>query len=297
MTGMKISTAQFFRSNANAMSNGQFEVSSLQAKLGTGEQLNAPSEDPIKANFISRLESSLKRQEVYQKNIETAKTRLTSEETALTSITNLFRRAYEIAIIGANGTMAPEDRAVLGAEVASLRKELIELANTKDVSGHFIFAGNRTEAPPYVESSNGDVSYVGDFGTLRINVSDNRSIALNTVGHELLTGADFSVVQVLEQGLKTNDVAAISSSIGDLKNSSDQIAVAFGSMGGRFSSLTAQTEALEDTSLRIEQLISQNRDLDYSKAITELSKESLALQALQASFTKISQLSLFNFLR
>ena len=294
---MKISTAQFFRSNSDALSRGQFEVSSLQAKLGSGEQLNTSSEDFTKANLISRLESSLERQGVYQKNIDTAKTRLTSEETALTTITNLFRRAYEIAIIGANGTMAPEDRAVLGAEVESLREELIEIANTRDVNGHYIFGGNRTETPPYVESQNGDVAYVGDFGALRINVSDNRSIAINTVGQNLLTGADFSVVQALEQGLKTNDIAAISSSVDDLKKSSDQIAVAFGSMGGRFASLTAQTEAIEDASLRIKQLISQNRDLDYSKAITELSKESLALQALQASFTKISQLSLFNFLR
>ena len=294
---MKISTVQFFRSNSDALSSGQFEVSSLQAKLGTGEQLNAPSEDSTKANLIARLESSLERQDVYQKNIDTAKTRLASEETALTSITNLLRRAYEIAIIGANGTMAPEDRAVLGAEVESLREELIEIANTRDVNGHYIFGGNRTETPPYVESQNGDVAYVGDFGSLRINVSDNRSIAINTVGQNLLTGADFSVVQALEQGLKTNDIAAISSSVDDLKKSSDQIAVAFGSMGGRFASLTAQTEAIEDASLRIKQLIAQNRDLDYSKAITELSKESLALQALQASFTKISQLSLFNFLR
>ena len=117
------------------------------------------------------------------------------------------------------------------------------------------------------------------------------------MGYELLTTADFSAMQALEQGLKTNDTVAIANSIDNLQNSSDQIAVAFGSMGGRFASLTAQSEALEDTSLRITQLISKNRDLDYSKAITELSKESLALQALQASFSKISQLSLFNFLR
>ena len=252
-----------------------------------------PSEDFTKASLISRLRAQ--RQGVSEKY--RYKNSPHSEETALTSITNLFRRAYEVAILAANGTMVAEDRAVLGAEVEMLRKELIEVANTRDLSGHYIFGGNRTEDPPYVESQNGDVTYVGDFGTLRVNVSDNRSIAINTTGHELLTEADFSTMQALEQGLKTNDVAAISSSIDDLKNSSDQIAVAFGSMGGRFASLDAQAEALEDTSLRITQLISQNRDLDYSKAITELSKESLALQALQASFTKISQLSLFNFLR
>ena len=78
----------------------------------------------------------------------------------------------------------------------------MEIANTRDVHGHYILGGNRIETPPYVESQNGDVAYVGDFGSLRVNVSDNRSIAINTVGYDFLTTADFSVMQALEQGLK-----------------------------------------------------------------------------------------------
>ena len=73
--------------------------------------------------------------------------------------------------------------------------------------------------------------------------------------------------------------------------------VTFGKMAGRISTLNAQSELLEDTALRLETILSQTGDLDYAKAITQLSKESLALQALQASFTKISQLSLFDFMR
>ena len=58
---MKISTAQFFKTNSEAMSKGQFEVSSLQAKLGSGKQLTSPSDDSSKANLISRFQSSLER--------------------------------------------------------------------------------------------------------------------------------------------------------------------------------------------------------------------------------------------
>lgn len=294
---MKISTAQFFRTNSEAMSKGQFEVSSLQAKLGAGKQLISPSDDSSKANLISRFQSSLERQDVYRQNIESAKTRLTSEETALTSITAVFQRASEIAIMGANGTMVAEDRAVLGAEIEELRKELIRLGNTRDINGEYIFAGNRINSPPYVENGSGDVAYVGDYGRLSINVSDTRSIAINTLGSELLRPDEFSAILSLEQGLKTNDLSLLNESIGQLKDSSDRISVSFGSMAGRFSALNSQEELLEDTSLRIQQIISENKDLDYAKAITELSKESLALQALQASFTKISQLTLFNFMR
>lgn len=294
---MKISTAQFYRASADALSKGQFTVSELQAKLGSGKQLTSPSQDPHKASLVSRLESNLERQAIYQENIAVAKARLTSEETALSSITEVFLRASELAIQGANGTMASEDRAVLGAEVSELRKELIRLANTKDVNGEYIFAGNRVDTAPFVDDGTGQIQYVGDTGKLNVNVSDSRSIKVNTVGNELLLSEDFAAIRALEEGLIQDDIAAVQSSVDAIKLSSDKISVSFGRMAGRFAALDSQAELLEDTSLRLTTLVSENKDLDYAKAITMLSRESMSLQALQASFTKIAQLSLFNFIR
>ena len=54
---------------------------------------------------------------------------------------------------------------------------------------------------------------------------------------------------------------------------------------------------IDETTLRIDELLIREDDLDYAKAVTELSQESVALQALQASFVKVAQLSLFNFMR
>lgn len=44
-------------------------------------------------------------------------------------------------------------------------------------------------------------------------------------------------------------------------------------------------------------LLSENKDLDYTQAITELSSRMLALEAAQTTMSKISQLVLFNYLR
>ena len=49
--------------------------------------------------------------------------------------------------------------------------------------------------------------------------------------------------------------------------------------------------------MRLDELLSREADLDYATAVTELTQESVALQALQASFMRVSQLSLFNFIR
>jgi flagellar hook-associated protein 3 FlgL len=49
--------------------------------------------------------------------------------------------------------------------------------------------------------------------------------------------------------------------------------------------------------LRYQELLSNAEDLDYATAVTKLSAQMLSLEAAQASFAKISQLNLFNYLR
>jgi flagellar hook-associated protein 3 FlgL len=54
---------------------------------------------------------------------------------------------------------------------------------------------------------------------------------------------------------------------------------------------------LADTKLRYQDLLSNAQDLDYATAVTKLSAQILSLEAAQASFAKISQLSLFDYIR
>jgi flagellar hook-associated protein 3 FlgL len=52
----------------------------------------------------------------------------------------------------------------------------------------------------------------------------------------------------------------------------------------------------EDLSLQYQQTLSQLQDLDYAKAISDLTRKQTDLQAAQQSFVRMSQLSLFNYL-
>ena len=139
---MRISTAQYYKTNADQLQARQNKVAEVQAKLGSGKQLLHPSENPSKADLISRLESGKGRQGVYSKNVDAAQTRLTSEEAVLTSMTQIMQRITELTVQGGNDTLAAEDRAVIGAEVRALRDELLNLANTQDINGNYIFSGS-----------------------------------------------------------------------------------------------------------------------------------------------------------
>tara|TARA_B100001093_G_scaffold217658_1_gene208809 strand:+ start:57 stop:941 length:885 start_codon:yes stop_codon:yes gene_type:complete len=294
---MRISTAQYYKTNADQLQARQNKVAEVQAKLGSGKQLLHPSENPSKADLISRLESGKERQAVYGKNVDAAQTRLTSEEAVLTSMTQIMQRITELTVQGGNDTLAAEDRAVIAAEVKALRDELLNLANTQDINGNYIFSGNKVQAPAFVENSSGVVTYNGDYGRLQINVSDVRRLSINTIGPELFSTADFAALDDLVIKLNADNGSGIRSAISAVEAISNKLTVSYGTMASRVAAIESQRTIIEDTELRIDELLLREDDLDYAEAVTELTQESVALQALQASFAKLSQLTLFNFIR
>jgi len=294
---MRVSTNQFYRVNAEQMQSTQSKVAEIQAKLGSGKQMLHPSEDPGKANLISGLVGAKERQEVYSKNVDAGETRLTAESAVLESMTSIMQRITQLAVQSSNDTLGASDRDVIATEIKALRDELLNLSNTQDLSGSYIFSGNKTGSPAFVEDANGVVSYNGDYGRMEINVSDVRSIAINTLGPELFSEADFAALDDLVADLRANDGTAARTRLDNVNTISDRLINSYGAMAGRLAAMESQRNVIDETTLRIDELLIRENDLDYAEAVTDLSKESVALQALQASFSKIAQLSLFNFLR
>ena len=294
---MRVSTGQFYIVNAEQMSAGQSKVAELQAKLGSGKQMVRPSEDPGKANLISGLEDAKKRQETYSKNVDAVETRLTAESAVLDSMTTIMQRITQLTVQSSSDTLGASDRDVIATEIEALRNELLNLTNTQDLTGAYIFSGNKTSSPAFVEDANGTVSYNGDYGRMEVNVSDVRSIAINTLGPDLFSAADFKALDDLVVDLRNADGAGVRTKLADVNSINDRLINSYGSMAGRLAAVESQRSVIAETTLRIDELLIREDDLDYAKAVTELSKESVALQALQASFMKVAQLSLFNFLR
>ena len=294
---MRISTNQFYQVNGEKMSAGQSKVAELQAKLGSGKQILKPSEDPAKSNLISGLEGAKKRQEVYTKNVDAGETRLTAESAVLESMTNIMQRITQLTVQSANDTLGLSDRNVIATEIDALRDELLNLTNTQDLTGAYIFSGNKTSSPAFVEDASGVIAYNGDYGRLEINVSDVRSIAVNTLGPDLFSAADFKALDDLVADLRSGNGTGVRTKLDNVNSISDRLVNSYGAMAGRLAAMESQRSVIDETTLRIDELLIREDDLDYAEAVTELSKQSVALQALQASFVKVAELSLFNYLR
>ena len=67
-------------------------------------------------------------------------------------------------------------------------------------------------------------------------------------------------------------------------------------IGTRMNEIESLGNLNDSLGFQYQQTLSNLQDLDYAKAISDLTRQQTSLQAAQQSFVKISQLSLFNFL-
>ena len=154
------------------------------------------------------------------------------------------------------------------------------------------------------------MSYKGDQSYVAVDVSEQRRLTMNRPGSEVFSSlvrheSDgtsrrvnfFAVIEDFSSALQSNNTANIQRSLGEVDQLSATISVSLADVGSRLSVVDSQRDILADTKLRYQTLLSNATDLDYASAVTELSAELLSMEAVQSSFAKISQLSLFNYIR
>ena len=115
----------------------------------------------------------------------------------------------------------------------------------------------------------------------------------------------FSTMQHLINALKSKNPEAddkisfhntINRSLADLSQSLDNILQMQGNIGARLNALDRQ-ETINDTyRLQVKEILSNVEDLDYAEAVSRLNLELTGLEASQKAFTRVQDISLFNFL-
>lgn len=110
-----------------------------------------------------------------------------------------------------------------------------------------------------------------------------------------------NLIVALESGsTQAADAAKYSNEIGfalrDLDQANDNLLRVRSMIGSRMNELESLDSMNQDLQLQYQQTLSNLQDLDYAKAISDLTRKQTDLQAAQQSFVKISQLSLFNYL-
>ncbi|MEK9542101.1 MAG: flagellar hook-associated protein FlgL, partial [Luminiphilus sp.] len=185
----RISSVQIYRSGLESILEAQARLTRVQEQVATGKRILTPSDDPGAAAEIIRLRSELNQVGAYQRNADQAINSLLFEEGAIAGAETVLQRVRELAIQGANdGVLSAEDREAIASEIEGLRDSLINIGNTRNADGEYIFAGDTVNTEAFSEAG-GVVTYNGSGGPRLINIASGIRIQVNDTGAELFQNA------------------------------------------------------------------------------------------------------------
>ena len=118
----------------------------------------------------------------------------------------------------------------------------------------------------------------------------------NTYTRPVRVGA-FEAFNDFVAALEANDLESITRGITEITKIRETVDIAIARIGSRRSVLQGQSQVNEETGIQLKKLLSDVKDLDYAEKVTEMQSQMTLLQAAQASFAKISQLSVWNYLK
>ena len=290
---MRIASFTIFNQLTRSLNNNLRSMSRLSNMLATGKKINNPSDDVSGMMKAMDYKVSINEIEQYRRNIDQADEHLSYAETTLTSVTNALTRASELAIQASTGTQNDATRAAMAQEVASLRDEIMSLANSK-LRNKYIFSGFKTDT----QSFDAGFNYQGDSGEVNVMIDRNAATAINITGEQVFgTGATsiMGTLDTLYNNLIANNPAG--AAIDDLDSALDQIANVRAEIGARLNHLDDRKSNLEDRDITLKTYLSEIQDTDIANTVSEISKTEVALQSLRQSGAEILSQSLLDFLK
>lgn len=403
---VRISFLQGFNTGLSGILRGQDQVFKTQEQISSGRRVVTPADDPVASARIIQVNQELSLVNQYVDNTDAVENRLKLAENQLEQLNELYIRLKELTISTGNISYDPIQRQAIASEMDTRLAEMVDLANTRDVNGEYIFAGFQGGAIPFVQQSNGEFAYNGDDGQRFVQIASTTDVPISDSGNKIFmniaapnnrfdvvangnntgsavytsgtvsnqatydasyptdyviefsspttyfvrdengaiilpnpqpytagtpisfNGADVTINGVPAAGdtflvnstgnldilsatynfseqlkvltnsavdLATLDVARddMLTSISNAQSALNKVVAEIGARGNTVESVRNLHDGVE---LVNQEVLSELRDLDYAEAISRLSLETFTLEAAQQTFSRVTNLSLFNFL-
>jgi flagellar hook-associated protein 3 FlgL len=303
MTIVNTSTSAFFDKSITDMASLRGQAEKMQNQMSSGNKLQRSSDDPVAASRLRMLQRSDSLSQIDSSNADRATADLNLADSAMSSFVDYVNRAKELATQAANGTLTSDQRASLGEEMQQIYNNLVSLANSRDAAGHALFGGE-SSGDAYSLDASGNATYVGTSSSGSLSLGDGQSITRGLTGPEFLNfsvnGSSTDLLSVVKgladdlQGASTDPQTSARDGMTALDAGLDRLTTAQTVVGTRLNwiDLTSQRRTnLGELRTNEEQTVG---GIDIATTVAQLQQTMLVLQASQAGFTKLANLSLFN---
>ncbi len=274
----------------------------------------------------------LGRVEQYTRNMNEVNNWLDTTDESLNQVGEQMKRVRELVIQASNDTNTPDERAKIKTEIDQIRQQLQDVANTK-IGDRYIFSGTNTSKPLFVEATppnadgtkimNADYQLYDGTNVIStapdkltapngdVQIDDGIQLQVNAPGADLFGNID-SLMGKISELLDPNRVpepatgAEISEALGgvatdtqsdDITNMHNKILEAQADVGARQNRVELMENRLSIREISVTKQLSNNEDVDYAKAITDMVTSESIHQAALSVGSRIIQQTLVDFIR
>ncbi|HFE3232324.1 TPA: flagellar hook-associated protein FlgL [Enterobacter asburiae] len=313
---MRISTQMMYEQNMRGITDSQSRWLSYGEQMSTGKRVNRPSDDPIAASQAIVLSQSQSQNSQFALARTFATQKVSLEDNVLTQVNTAISSVREKLVYASNGTLSDDDRLSLATDIQGIRDQLMNLANTTDGNGRFIFAGYKTESAPF-DAVTGD--YNGGAEAISQQVDTARNMTISHTGQQIfesitsnaeqLPGGGYgqtNMFKILDSAIASlkipieNDPAAataqsqvITNAQIGIKNSQNNILTVVADVGTKMNELEKLDTLGDDRALGQTKQMSDLVDVDWNEAISSYTMQQAALQASYKAFSDMQGMSLF----
>ena len=202
---MRISSIQAFNNGVNGLGRNYSNVIRTQEQISSGNRILTPADDPVASVRLLQLEQQQAILGQYKENLTAAKNSLTQEETTITSVVNVLQRIRELAVQAGGGALSGNDRRSIAKELSEREGELLNLMNSRNARGEYLFSGFLGKTEPFLRNPDGTYSYQGDEGQRSLQVAGSSNVAINDNGKRLFE--DVANANRIINGLGVNNAA------------------------------------------------------------------------------------------
>jgi flagellar hook-associated protein 3 FlgL len=179
---MRISTNEFLLGSLNDLLAQQSNINQLNRQIATGQTLLYATTDPAGAGEAVGMAGQINHLAYDAGNAQSAAQEIQSGLGALQQVTTLIDQLRQTALQGANSGATAATRQTLVSTAQSGLQQLLQLTNSQDSNGRYIFAGSKLNSAPFQTLPNGQIVFSGDAGTNVIEVAPSLTVPTTISG-------------------------------------------------------------------------------------------------------------------
>jgi len=279
-----------------AQTRQQQETATIQ--LATGSRINQPSDDPAGAAQMISNRDEGSQTDSFLRSIGSVNGLLQTADSTLSSVVTALQRAMTLGVEGSNGTLSDSDRSDVANELQGIQQQLMGLANTS-YQGEYIFSGTSTKQPFVADpSTSSGVKYRGNIGTNSVQVGPTYSVQVNQPGSQIFTTPGANVFQAISDVISSLQAnSGMSSAVSELSDAFNHVTSQRVFYGNGINQLQDQQTYLNAEKVNLSTAANAVSGADMANTAATLNQAEVAMNAEMAALGKISQTSLFDYLK